>query len=99
MRRNCWSRTPERADADRREIETYRRFGGDIDAWRRAGGDAGSDMSDADWQLIGDLSRQLAAAATGRASQRFIDALEDRLADCAADGDALALLHELAQQA
>jgi hypothetical protein len=78
------------------KIETYRRFGGDIDAWKSSVPDPrATEMSEADWRLIEELKDQLAAAATGLASQRFLDALEDRLADCAADANALALLHEL----
>jgi len=78
------------------KIEIYMRFDGDIDSWTLAGADASdSGVTEADWYLIDELRQQLTAAATGRASRRFLDALEERLADSAADPSALALLHQL----
>lgn len=79
------------------KLQTYRRFGGDIDGYARSHrrGDT-SEITDSDWQLIDELRGALFMIASGKASPEFAAVIERRLQETAADPETREQIRQLA---
>jgi len=81
------------------KLETYRRFGGDIDGYARSRGRGDtSGITDEDWALIDDLRGALFIVAAGKASPEFAAVVERRLQETAADPETCELIRLLARK-
>jgi hypothetical protein len=81
------------------KLDTYRRFGGDIDGFARshAQGDT-SGITDADWHLIDDLCGSLFIVASGKASREFAAKTEQRLQEAAIDLETREQIRQLGRE-
>jgi hypothetical protein len=80
------------------KLNTYQRFGGDIDGYARSHGRGDtSGITDEDWSLIEELRGALFIIASGKASPEFAAVIERRMQEAAADQGARDRLRELAK--
>ena len=81
------------------KLNTYRRFGGDIDAHARAHGRGDtSGITDEDWALIDELRGALFIVAAGKASSEFAAVVERRLQKAVADPETCEQMRQLARK-
>lgn len=75
------------------QLDIYEAFGGDVDAWARAGGRGA--MCDADWRLIDELRQGLQLVASGLATAEFAAGVAGKLRAAAASEQVRARLQGL----
>jgi hypothetical protein len=78
------------------KIQTYERFGGDIDGFARSSGRDGESITDTDWSLIDELRQGLYLVASQMASARFAVEVEQRLHAVTMDDETRDALRRLA---
>ncbi len=81
------------------KLETYQRFGGDIDGFARSHGRGDSSgITDEDWVLIDELRGALFIIASGKASPEFAAVVERRMQESTADPETRERMRELARK-
>lgn len=78
------------------KLKAYESFGGDMDGHARSAGKGKLVITDADWYLIDELLMALDTVASGMASAGFMQRLERRMVESAADPATRDALMELA---